>query len=124
MNKDILAGLICAGVMLSLSLAAKIAHARGYIDSDMTLRVIAMNGLLVAYLGNSIPKRAAPNAVARQAMRVSGWSMVLSGLVYAGLWAFAPIPMAVIVGTGAVFAGVLFTLGYCVWLNGRARPQA
>ncbi len=124
MNKDILAGLICAAAMLSLALVAKFAHAHGYIDSDMTLRVIAMNGLLIAYFGNSVPKKVAPNTCARQAMRVSGWSMVLSGLIYAGLWAFAPIPVAVTVGTGAVFAGVIFTLGYCVWLNGRARPHA
>ena len=124
MNKDILAGLICGGFLLLLALAAKFAHARGYIDADMTLRVIAMNGLLIAYFGNQIPKKVAPNAAARQAMRVSGWSMVLSGLVYAGLWAFAPISVAVTFGTGAVFAGVILTLGYCVLLNGRARPHA
>jgi len=124
MNKDILAGLVCGGAILGLSLAAKVAHAHGYIDGDMTLRAIAMNGLLIAYFGNSIPKKAAPNAAARQAMRVSGWSMVLSGLIYAGLWAFAPIPVAVTLGTGAVFAGVIFTLGYCIRLNGRARPHA
>ncbi len=124
MSKDILAGLICAAAMLSLALAAKFAHAHGYIDSDMTLRVIAMNGLLIAYFGNQIPKKVARGAGHRQAMRISGWSMVLSGLVYAGLWAFAPIPLAVMVGTGAVFAGVIFTLGYCVWLNGRTRNHA
>ena len=124
MNKDILAGLICGIVILGLSLAAKIAHAHGYIDGDMTLRAIAMNGLLIAYFGNSVPKKVAPNAVARQAMRVSGWSMVLSGLVYAGLWAFAPIPMAVTLGTGAVFAGVIVTLSYCIWLHARAHREA
>jgi len=124
MNKDILAGLICAACIVLLALAARFAHAHGYIDSDVTLRVVAMNGLLIAYFGNNIPKKVAPNACARQAMRVSGWSMVLSGLVYAGLWAFAPIPVAVTVGTGVVFAGVIVTLGYCVLLNGRARPHA
>jgi len=121
MNKEIQAGLICAGCMLLLSLAAKFAHAHGYIDSDTVLRIVAMNGLLIAYLGNNIPKKAAPHACARKAMRVSGWSMVISGLVYAGLWAFAPIPVAVVFGTGAVFAGVLLTLGYCVWLGTKPR---
>ena len=41
-----------------------------------------------------MPKAVVPSAYARQATRVAGWSMVLSGLVYAGLWAFAPIPVA------------------------------
>ncbi len=122
MNKDILAGLICGGATLGLALAAKVAHAHGYVDANAPLRVIAMNGLLIAYFGNNIPKKVAPHAVAQRAMRVSGWSMVLSGLVYAGLWAFAPIPAAVVFGTGAVFAGVLLTLGYCI-LVGRA-PRA
>ncbi len=124
MNKDILAGLICGGAMLALTLAAKFAHARGYIDADVTLRILALNGLLIAYLGNGIPKKAAPHAVARKAMRVSGWSMVLSGLVYAVLWAFAPIPAAIVFGTGAVFAGVLLTLGYCVWVSRQTRTHA
>ena len=122
MNKDIIAGLIAGAAMLLVALGAKFAHAHGYIDGDATLRVIAMNGLLIAYFGNDIPKRAAPHAIARKAMRVSGWSMVLSGLVYAGLWAFAPIPVAVVFGTGAVFAGVILTLGYCVLVGRAPRP--
>ncbi len=124
MSKDIPAGLICAGVMLGLAFTARWAHARGYISEDMTLRVVALNGLLIAWLGNAIPKKMAPNACAQRAMRVSGWSMVLSGLTYTVLWAFAPIPVAVTIGTGAVFAGVVFTIGYCFWLHGQARRPA
>ena len=124
MKKEFLAGLAFAAAMLLLALAAKFAHARGYIDGDTTLRVMAMNGLMIAYFGNLVPKKVAPNACARQAMRFSGWSLVLSGLIYAGLWAFAPIPLAVTLGTGAVVAGVLATLGYCVWLDARTRAGA
>ena len=124
MKKDILAGLAFAGGMLLLALAAKYAHAHGYIGDDATIRVIAMNGLMIAYFGNLVPKKIAPNACARQAMRFSGWSLVLSGFVYAGLWAFAPIPVAVTFGTAAVFAGVVATLGYCMWLDARARTNA
>ena len=124
MNKNILAGLICAACIVFLALAARFAHAYGYIDSDVTLRAVAMNGLLIAYFGNSIPKKMAPSTCARQALRVSGWSMVLSGLIYAGLWAFAPIPVAETLGTGAVLAGVLGTLGYCLSVSRRARHRA
>jgi len=122
--KEITAGLICAAVMLLLAFAAKFAHAHGYIDGDMTLRVIAMNGLMIAYLGNLAPKKVAPHACAQRVRRVSGWSLVLSGLVYAGLWAFAPIPVAETLGTGVVFAGVALTLGYCFWLKSQGFANA
>lgn len=46
--------------------------------------------------------------------------MTLSGLVYAGLWAFAPFPVAVIVGCGAVAAGMAVTIGYCLSLRAKA----
>jgi xanthine/uracil permease len=85
--------------------------------------VIGVNGLMIAYYGNRAPKVVAPSAYARQVTRVAGWSFVLSGLVYAGLWAFAPIPLAITAGTGAVVAGMIVTLGYCFWLRARADTQ-
>ena len=124
MKKEILVALVWAGIMLPLALAAKYAHAHGYISSDTTLRIVAMNGLYIAYLGNSLPKTVVPYAWARQSRRFSGWILVLSGLVFAGLWAFAPIPAAEVFGTGAVLVGVILSLGYCVWLNRRARANA
>ena len=53
------------------------------------------------------------------ARRVAGWSLVLSGLVYTGLWAFAPIQTAVIGGSVAIIAGIAVTLGYCLSLRGK-----
>lgn len=123
MNKEIRVALAWGGGMVLLALSAKFAHNLGYIDQDTVLRVvIGINGLMIAYLGNRAPKAIAPSAYARQITRVSGWSSVLSGLVYAGLWAFAPIPVAITVGSGAVLAGLVVTVGYCFWL--RARPQS
>ncbi len=124
MKKEILVALGWAAIMLPLALAAKYAQAHGYIDADMKLRILAMNGLYIAYLGNSLPKAVVPYAWARQSRRFTGWTLVLSGLVFAGLWAFAPIPVAEVVGTGAVFAGVIVSLAYCVWLSSRARANA
>jgi hypothetical protein len=49
--------------------------------------------------------------------------MVLSGLSYAGLWAFALIVVAEIVGTGAVFAGVAATLSYCLSLRSKEKTR-
>ncbi|PLP60705.1 ammonium transporter [Mesorhizobium loti] len=110
--------------MLLVSLAAAFLRQQGYIDHDTTLRVVAMNGLMIAYYGNLAPKGVAPSAYARQLARFSGWALVLSGLVYAGFWAFAPIPLAMTVGTGAVAVGIIATMGYCLWLWNQARGSA
>jgi hypothetical protein len=120
-KKELIPALAWAAVMLGVAFAAAYAHRRGYIDADMKTRVVAMNGLWMAWYGNRIPKAFVPSACARQAKRVVGWSLVLSGLVYAGMFAFAPIPLALTVGTGAVLAGIAVSLGYCLLLAARAR---
>jgi hypothetical protein len=123
MNRDLLVALGWAGAIVLVSLAARIANNEGYISDDTMLRVVAMNGLAVAYYGNRIPKTFVPNADARRARWVAGWSMVLGGLVYAGFWAFAPLSLAKTVGTGALAVGVLVTVGYSLWLWTHARAQ-
>lgn len=125
MKKELLVALAWGGGIVLLALGATFARSQGYIDQDTVLRVvIGINGLMIAYYGNRAPKAAAPSACARRIARVSGWSFVLSGLVYAGLWAFAPIPLAITLGTGAVAAGMIVTLGYFFWLRARARAGA
>ncbi len=97
MNKELIASLAWGGGIIALALGATFARQLGYIDGDTVTRVvIGANGLMVAWYGNRMPKAVVPSACARQAKRVGGWSMVLSGLVYAGLWAFAPIQVAMI----------------------------
>ena len=121
MNKDLIGWLAWAGGILALALGATFARELGYVDGDTVTRVvIGMNGLMIAWFGNRMPKAVVPSAGARQAMRVGGWSMALSGLVYAGLWAFAPIPVAIVGGCGAVVAGIAVTLGYCLSLRAKA----
>ena len=115
MNKEIRVSLVFAAIMLPLAFAAKFAHERGYIAEDTVHRVVALNGLWVVYFGNLIPKKMAPSACLKQVQRFAGWSLVLGGFVYTGFWIFAPIPLALIVGTGAVFASLMATLGYGVW---------
>lgn len=122
MNKEIRVALAWAGGLILLAIGASFARGQGYIDQDTMLRlVIGANGLMIAYFGNRAPKAIAPSAFARQITRVSGWSSVLSGLIYAGLWAFAPIQVAITVGSGVVLAGLVVTVSYCFWLRGRAQ---
>ena len=122
MNKELIAALAWGGGIIALALGATFARKLGYIDGDTVTRVvIGINGLMIAYYGNRLPKSVVPSACAHQAMWVGGWAMVLSGLVYAGLFVFAPIPVAATVGSGAVVAGLAVTLGYSLWLRAKAK---
>lgn len=122
MNRDIKVSLLWAGGIIGLALVASYARRLGHIDGDTTTRIVlAAIGLMIAWFGNRVPKAFVPNASARQANRVTGWSMAISGLIYAGLWAFAPFNIALIGGCGAIIVGMAVTLGYCLSLRDRAR---
>ena len=122
MNKEMVHSLAWGGGIVMLALAAMIARNLGYIDQEMTTRiVIVATGLMIVAFGNRIPKTFAPSACARKAQRVAAWSMVISGLIYAGVFLFAPMDVAEVVGVGAVFLGGAVTFGYCLSLRSRAR---
>lgn len=122
MNKDLIKNLAWGGGIVALALVASLARKQGYIDAETTTRVVlGATGLMIAWSGNRIPKTFVPNAGARQAQRVAGWSLALSGLVYAGLWAFAPTPVALIGGCGAIILGIIVTVGYCLRLRSKAQ---
>lgn len=121
MKNDLVSGLAWGGGIVVLALAAKFAAAKGLIDNDTSERLVfGAIGLMVAWNGNRIPKKVVPSACARKAARVSGWAMVLSGLAYAGLWAFAPLDTAVIGGCAAILAGIAVTVFYCLRLRANA----
>ncbi|WP_426037910.1 ammonium transporter [Brevundimonas sp. DC300-4] len=123
MNKDLINSLAWGGGILVLALAASLARKLGYIDQETTIRIVlGATGLMIASFGNRIPKTFAPSYCARKAQRVTAWSMVLSGLVYAGAFVFAPTIMtAVVVGCGAVILGMAVTFIYCLSLRNRAK---
>lgn len=122
MNREIMAGAACGGSIVVLALGASTAHRLGTIDADTVTRLVYGGiGLMTAWFGNRIPKTFVASALARRAQRVAGWSTVLSGLSYAGMWVFAPIPMALWGGAGAILAGFAVTIGYCFWMQSQAK---
>ena len=123
MKKDLINSFAWGGGILVLALAASLARNLGYIDQEMTMRIVlGATGLMIASFGDRIPKKFAPSAGARKAQRVTAWSMVLSGLVYAGAFVLAPtMVMAMVIGCGAVILGLAVTFGYCLSLRNRAR---
>ncbi len=122
MKKDVIHSLAWGGGILVLALVASAARNLGYIDQDMTTRiVIVATGLMIVAFGNRIPKTFTPSACARKAQRVAAWSMVISGLIYAGAFLFLPMDTAVMVGCGAVILGIAITFAYCLSLRDQAR---
>lgn len=119
MSKELKKSLLWAGGVLAVALLASLARSQGLIDQDAGHRIIlGVIGLMVVAYGNRIPKAFTRTREGRNSKRVAGWAMVLSGLVYAAAFVFAPIDIAVVVGCGAVIAGLMTTMGYC-WMQRR-----
>ena len=121
MKKQLIADLSWGVGIVVLALGATYARKLGYIEAETVTRlVLGATGLMITWFGNRMPKTFVPSARARQAQRVGGWSMALSGLAYAGLWAFAPFDVALIGGCGAILVGIAVTVGYCLSVRDRA----
>jgi hypothetical protein len=118
MNRDVAGGLAWAIGLIALALGASAARREGLMEPEAVTRlVIGANGLMVAWLGNRMPKAFVPLACARRVLRVGGWSMVLSGLAYTAFWAFAPLPVAVVGCCAAMILGIAITCGYALALR-------
>ena len=122
-RSDLIGNLAWGGAMLVLAVAASSARKAGYMEAETVTRLVTgVIGLMVAWQGNRMPKTFVPNACARQVRRVAGWSLTLSGLVYAGLFAFAPLHVAYLGGSSAIVTGIAVTVGYCLTLRDRRKP--
>ena len=79
MNRELIGYIAWAVGIIAVALAASSARQLGYIDQDTTTRVvIGLNGLLIAWFGDRMPKAIAPSAAIRQVKRDGGWQMGLN----------------------------------------------
>lgn len=122
--KSIRSALILAGIQLGGALLLAFASAMGLIDDETKTRgVMVLIGLCLAAIGNSMPKtldgpppESVSLAALRQAvLRLGGWALMLGGLAFAGLWAFAPRDVAFVGSLTAVGAAMVVTVGGCGW---------
>lgn len=110
-------------LILATSAGLKYAEHLHLIEPHTVRQLVqVMIGLMLAGYANMMPKNlgswpASPMAVARaqSALRVGGWSLTVAGLVYAGLWAFAPPDVATTVSVVVVATALVVTLGFAGW---------
>jgi hypothetical protein len=84
---------------------------------------MALIGLMLMTIGNGMPKRqeGPPSqtvrdiAVRQSIARVGGWMMMLGGLIWVGLWAFAPRDLAEVGSIAAVGTTTLVMIVYAIW---------
>jgi hypothetical protein len=124
-KKTIRSALILAGVQLVGALMLTLANkVFGWIDSETATRgVMALIGLMLMTIGNGMPKQqeGPPSqtvrdiAVRQSIARVGGWMMMLGGLIWVGLWAFAPRDLAEVGSIAAVGTTTLVMIVYAIW---------
>ena len=123
MIKRYAAPLGLAAGFIGAALGLNFATGGGLIDSDTAARIVqVLMGLVLVGYGNVLPKklsrpRATPEAERRTqtALRTTGWTLTLAGLVWAGLWTVAPESVARPLGMLAVAGALIAAIGYGVW---------
>jgi hypothetical protein len=125
-------GIVTAGLILVVSLSAKLAVALGAVGhGDTALRVImAITGVFLAVTGNAIPKTLTPLAAlhcdpakVQAAQRLAGWMWALAGLAVAIAWLTLPINSAETMTFLLLPSAMLVTVWQTVRPR-RAKPSA
>lgn len=99
---SIRSALVYSGLILAVSLAAKLATTHHATNSDLALRfVMAITGAFLVLTGNAIPKTLTPLSAERcdpirvqTFRRFAGWTWVLAGLMLAIGWLVLPVARA------------------------------
>jgi hypothetical protein len=125
-------GIATAGLILAISLGAKLGVALGAAHyGDFALRAtMAIMGAFLAVTGNAIPKTLTPlaslqcdPAKVHAVQRLAGWIWTLAGLAVAIAWLTLPINVAEAMSYLLLPSAILVTVGQAVWLR-RAKPSA
>jgi hypothetical protein len=125
-------GIVTAGLILVISLGAKLAVALGAVHyDDIALRAtMAIAGAFLAVTGNAIPKTLTPLAAlhcdpvkVQAVQRLAGWIWALAGLAVVIAWLTLPINRAQAMCFLLLPSAIVVMLGQVVWLR-RAEPSA
>jgi hypothetical protein len=125
-------GIVTAGLILVISLGAKLAATLGAVyHGDIALRAtMAITGAFLAVTGNAIPKTLTPLAAlhcdpakVQTIQRLAGWIWALAGLAVAIAWLTLPVNLAEAMSFLLLPSAIFVTVGQVVWLR-RAKPSA
>ncbi|MFG0298050.1 MAG: hypothetical protein ACF8K1_00395 [Phycisphaerales bacterium JB047] len=111
-RREIVGSIIMASlILLGASIAIALRDA-GAIEGDLLKRFVGVViGAVLVVMGNAMPKKLAPtdcngcrttnHARAQKLQRFMGWTFVLAGLIYMGIWITIDLDMT---GTAVLFA--------------------
>lgn len=102
-RREIVGAIVFAGLILLGSLALAALRDHGVIEGDTSRRLMGVcMGAVVVIMGNALPKRLAPipgdehtphacaagcaGAKSQSLRRFMGWTFVIAGLLYMGIW--------------------------------------
>jgi hypothetical protein len=131
-GSSVRSGIVTAGLILGISLGAKLAVALGAVHyGDLALRAtMAIMGAFLAVTGNAIPKTLTPlaelqcdPAKVQAARSLAGWIWTLAGVAVAIVWLTLPVNQAEAISFLLLPSAILVTVGQAVWLR-RAKPSA
>jgi hypothetical protein len=133
-KSSIRGALILAGIQVGGALLLTLAHKQfGWIDGETATRgVMVLIGVVLVITGNAMPKKqegppsqTISDVAARQSiLRVGGWALMTGGLIWVGLWAFAPRDIAEVGSIAAVATSVVVMVVYSVWRFRASRRSA
>ena len=125
--KSLRGWLVIVGLQIAGGLLLSLAYRRGLIDVEGMIRgAMVLIGLGLAASGNRIPKttdgpppHTLPLAALRQrVLRRAGWMMMLGGLAFAGLSAFAPLQFGLVAAPIVLGVSLAIGLGFVTyWIH-------
>lgn len=116
-KKQLLIDFSWGPIIVCTSLLASYLRDLGYTDSDTVTRVVmCLSGLMVATFGNRVPQTLLAQTQVSVLRKLASKSLVLGGLIFAGLWAFAETSIAISGGITVLVLGFFTSLGHVIAL--------
>ena len=113
--------LAATGVLFAVSIAATVAHKTGYIDQDMTTRILMVSlGVFMVAQSSRSPKddlKRTARGIAIQ--RFTGWAMTLAGLAWTVIWVLVPVDQATLLSMAPFGIALAAVIARC--FVGRAK---
>jgi fumarate reductase subunit C len=114
-KKQLLVDFTWGPIIVCASLLASYLRDLGYTDSDTVTRVVmCLSGLMIASFGNRVPESLIAQSQTSIARKMESKSLVLGGLTFTGLWAFAEISVANPLGIAILVLSLAITLWHVI----------